>query len=105
LSHLRASVRFVGRFEAILDTLDSLIEETKEPELTGIRISMTQPGVILTVLVLVDILKPVNFLSLYLQEDCGTFTELPARVTKCRNELQEVVNKYESCNYQELEFG
>jgi hypothetical protein len=56
---------FFGSFEAKLDTLDALIEETKEPELTGIRISMTQPGVILTVLVLVDILKPVNFLSLY----------------------------------------
>lgn len=32
------------------------------------------------ILVLVDERKPVNYLSLYLQQDCDPFTELPASV-------------------------
>ena len=105
LSHLKACVRFIERYEALLDTLDSLIQDTKEPELTGLRISMTTPSIVMTVLVLADILKPVNFLSLYLQHDVGTFTELPARVHKCQDDLRIITASYEAGTYQDLEFG
>lgn len=43
----------------------------------------TRHDVIAMILVLTNVLNPVNYLSLYLQQDCETFTELPAGVKNC----------------------
>ncbi|XP_052260782.1 E3 SUMO-protein ligase KIAA1586-like isoform X2 [Dreissena polymorpha] len=105
LSHLRACVRFISRYEQLLDTFDALIEDSREPEVQGIRHSATNRGVIAMILVLADVLKPVNYLSLYLQQDCGTFTELPARVKKCTDDLHDIVHNYQNMTLMGLEFG
>ena len=104
LSHLKACVRFIKRFEELLDTFDAIIDESRDPEVQGIRLSATRKDVIAMILVLADVLKPVNYLSLYLQQDCGTFTALPARVKKCTDDLHEIVDNYQNMNLTGLEF-
>lgn len=97
-------MRFIKRYEELLDTFDAIIQDSRDPEVQGIRHCATQKDVIAMILVLADVLKPVNYLSLYLQQDCGTFTELPARVKKCTDDLHEIVHSYQTMNLIGLEF-
>lgn len=87
-----------------MDSLDSIVESKKEPELRGIRDSMVRTDIAATALVLADILKPVNFLSLYLQEDCGTFTQLPTHVKSCTDDLEAIIQQYQQHNYEGLQY-
>ncbi|KAL5006843.1 hypothetical protein ScPMuIL_015649 [Solemya velum] len=86
LSHLQACSRFVNRYECILDTLDGIYEEKRDPEVMGIRGNTTNKMIVATILLLCDILKPVNMLSLYLQSPTSdsphsqTITDLARRL-------------------------
>lgn len=104
LSHFKACVRFIRRHEELLDTFDSLIEASRDQEVQGIRCSATRRDIVAMMLVLADVLKPVNFLSLYLQQDCGTFTDLPARVNKCTDDLHDIVHHYQNMELTGHEF-
>lgn len=97
-------MRFTARYEQLLDTMDSLIEDSHDPELQGIRTSMTKKDLVAMILVLSDILKPVNMLSLYLQGDCGVFADLPAKVQGCREHLEDVIQRYQQGNLEDLEY-
>ena len=80
ISHLHASVRFITCYEPLLDTLDNLYAEFKQPEVFGVRHFITRRDIVAMILLLCDVLKPVNFFSLYLQEDQVNFTHLDSRV-------------------------
>lgn len=97
-------MRFISRYECILDTLDALIVSTRDPEIEGIRARATSQKIVLTILVLTDVLKPVNFLSLYLQGDIGYFTNLPERVKACTTDLHSIIAQYQGGDFQGLEF-
>ena len=105
LSHLHASVRFIDRYEALLDTLDSLYAESKQPEVFGIRHFTTRRDVVAMILLLCDVLRPVNFLSLYLQEDQVNFTHLDSRVKQTLDDLHQLVAKYQAANYADTDFS
>ncbi|XP_053392551.1 uncharacterized protein LOC123566599 [Mercenaria mercenaria] len=94
LSHLQASARFISRYVCILDTLDAIYAEKREPEIRGIRQNVTDKNIVATVLLLCDILKPVNMLSLYLQEENVNFTSLPERVKVTIDSLTSLVAIY-----------
>ncbi|XP_053383488.1 uncharacterized protein LOC128549841 [Mercenaria mercenaria] len=104
LSHLSACLRFTARFESLLDTIDALVYDSHDADILGIRNHMMRQEFVATVLVLSDMLRPVNYLSLYLQEDCGTFTELPGRVQQCLDDLESISSRYQQHNLQDLEF-
>ncbi|XP_033751309.1 uncharacterized protein LOC117335439 [Pecten maximus] len=95
LSHLQASSRFISRYTCILDTLDSLYEERREPDIMGVRQSVTIKSVVATILLLTDILKPVNLLSLYLQEEHIRFTMLPSYVKNTTDHLHSLKDTYQ----------
>ncbi|KAH3865862.1 hypothetical protein DPMN_028906 [Dreissena polymorpha] len=94
LSHLQAAARFVSRYVCILDTLDSLFAEKRDPEIQGIRACITEKRTVATILLLCDILKPVNMLSLYLQEATVNFSELPAHVSNTTGHLSSLIELY-----------
>lgn len=60
--------------------------------------------IVFTILLLTDVLKPVNMLSLYLQGDIGFFTNLEIRVKVCVDELHQIIQNYQQGDLQELEF-
>lgn len=65
-SHGKASIRFSRRYVHIIDALDEIYDLKKEPEVFGLRMILTQRGVVAIILMLCDVLRPLNFLSLYL---------------------------------------
>ncbi|KAL5008565.1 hypothetical protein ScPMuIL_014146 [Solemya velum] len=95
LSHLQACSRFVNRYECILDTLDGIYEEKRDPEVMGIRGNTTNKMIVATILLLCDILKPVNMLSLYLQESNIRFTSLPNHVKLTTDLLHGLIETYQ----------
>jgi hypothetical protein len=57
------------RYSAVLDSIDSIYDEKKDPEILGLRTMMTDKKVIAAATVLCDMLKPVVLFSDYLQGD------------------------------------
>lgn len=90
LFHLHACSRFVSRYNCILDTLDAIYDDRKDPEVYGIRVSATNKSLLAGTVLLCDILKPVNMLSLYLQQEDINFTTLPIRVKETTDLLHQL---------------
>lgn len=55
---------FAFRYECIVDSLDTIYKEKREPGVYGIRLSMTNKKVVATILLLTDILRPIDILIL-----------------------------------------
>ena len=66
LTHGQASTRVLDRFKEILTTLESICEDTFEPELPCQRADMTEHVNIFTLRLMTDILRIINFFSLVL---------------------------------------
>ncbi|CAG2224053.1 unnamed protein product [Mytilus edulis] len=105
LSHLHACLRVIERYETIVDTLDSLYNDLKEPEIFGVRHILTRKDVVAMMLLLCDVLKPVNILNLCLQSENVNFTNLDQNVQKTIDALHEIKDKYQNNNYQDTEFA
>lgn len=104
MSHLKACERVMQRYIALLDCLDSLYEAKKEPEVFGIRQHLVRKDIVCTILLLCDILKPLDLLNLYLQEDEVNFTILLEKVRNCIHSLEDLIEKYRNENYESTAF-
>ena len=62
--HLSACLRLMVRFESLLDTMDALVHDSHVAEILRIRYHKMRQEFVGTVLVLSDMLRPVNYLSL-----------------------------------------
>ncbi|XP_033730344.1 uncharacterized protein LOC117319689 isoform X2 [Pecten maximus] len=91
LSHGKACIRFINRFQAITDTLDILYQERREPEVYGLRNCIMQKDFIAMVLLLCDVLQPVNRLSLFLQDADLNFVNVDIKVKATANELEALI--------------
>lgn len=96
LSHGKASIRLIEKYQPVLDTLDALYDERHEPEIFGLRCSLTDKSVIAMILVLCDVLKPVNILSLYLQSPTICFSKVETQVKVTINELEGLIALYQT---------
>ena len=56
-----------NKYFQIIDTLDHLLDVKKDPELTGIREAIMAKQTTAAILILCDILHPVNIFCKYLQ--------------------------------------
>lgn len=95
------------RYVCILDTLDALYTKSKEPDILGLRMMVTNKQVVATILLLCDILKPVHILSLYLQEENINFSSLPFHVKATNDLLHALIEKYQLGNLatQDVDFA
>lgn len=91
LSHGKAWVRFSTRYVQILDALDEIYDLKKEPEVLGLRMILAQTDVVAMILLLCDLLRSLNFLSLYLQDPHIRFTSVDNWVIATINELTELI--------------
>ena len=98
LSHGKATVRFIDRYGAILDTLDELYDEKREPEVHGLRATITKQNTVMMILLLCDVLKPVNVLSESLQKADINFMDVDSKVKATINELEEIEAKIQNRN-------
>ena len=67
LTHGETCNRIVSRFESLIDALDTLFFEKRDPESKGIRDLLLDSQMILILLLLAEVLAPVNTLSRILQ--------------------------------------
>jgi hypothetical protein len=67
LSHGEASNTVIERFHPLIDSLDEIINLTRDPTLTGLRTQLLNPDNVLFLLLLSDILTHVNRFSKFLQ--------------------------------------
>lgn len=99
LSHGRACERVSSRYLQLIETLDSLFSETKEPELRGIREQLLNPEIVLTILFLADFLEKVDILNLWLQSPDVSFSSIQMQITRLIDCLEEYCNKLEEGKY------
>ena len=67
LSHGDALQRLVSRFEPLVNCLDTLITDSRAPDVKGVRDELLELNTILMLLLLADVLVHVNWFSRYLQ--------------------------------------
>ena len=76
LTHGQASKRVLDRFEEIIATLNSICEDTFEPELRCYRADMMEQVNISTLCLMTNILGIISFFSLVLQKQERKFTDI-----------------------------
>ena len=76
LTHGQASKRVLDRFEEIITTLNSICEDTFEPELRCYRADMMEQVNISILCLMTNILGIISFFSLVLQKQERKFTDI-----------------------------
>lgn len=103
LSHLTACTRLSDRFVQVLDVLDDIYNEKKDPEIYGIRAGLLQKPLVAMILLLCDVLRQLHILSQYLQGSDVNFTYLPFHVKQTTEQLHLLIdslnNNDESTNF------
>ena len=67
LTHGDTSVRVISRFRPLVAALDTIFTERKDPEAKGIRDQLLSPNIILMLLLLAEVLGPINLFCKSLQ--------------------------------------
>ena len=90
MSHGAASVFIINRFESIINSLDEIIHNKNDSELMGIRAQLLEPSNILFLLLLVDVLQPVNRFSMFLQTRNLVFNSANAKLNQLMESLGDI---------------
>ena len=99
LSHGMACIRFIDRYQAVIDTLDSIYDERKEAEVFGLRTMIMQKNTVAMILLLCDVLRQINVLSLCLQDSSINFMDVDTKVKAATNELENLMGLLRANDY------
>lgn len=83
----------MSRFSQILDALDGIYDDRKEPEVFGLRCAMLRKDVVAMIYLLCDVLHIVNGLSTFLQTENLNFTDVPHKVDSAVNKLHILIDQ------------
>lgn len=83
----------MSRFSQILDALDGIYDDRKEPEVFGLRFAMLRKDVVAMIYLLCDVLHIVNGLSTFLQTENLNFTDVPHKVDSAVNKLHILIDQ------------
>ena len=67
LTHGEAWSRIISRFEPLVDALDAIYNEKRRPDVKGVRDTLLQPQIICMLLLVAELLVPINYFSKFLQ--------------------------------------
>ena len=94
LTHGETSIRVISRFKPLIQALDAIFLERKDPDAKGIRDQLLSPPLILMLLLLAEVLLPINHFCKFLQTRnlnyclvMGKFKRLIAKLGQIKNEL------------------
>ena len=90
LTHGETCNRIVSRFESLIDALDTLFFEKRDPESKGIRDLLLDSQMILMLLLLAEVLAPVNTLSRILQTRNLNFLLLEGKFNRLLASLEKI---------------
>ena len=90
LSHGDALQRLVSRFEPLVNCLDTLITDSRAPDVKGVWDKLLEPNTILILLLLADVLVHVNQFSQYLQTRNMIFAMLMPKFGRLVESMQHL---------------
>ena len=90
LTHGETCNRIVSRFESLIGALDTLFFEKRDPESKGTRDLLLDSQMILMLLLLAEVLAPVNTLSRILQTRNLNFLLLEGKFNRLLGSLEKI---------------
>ena len=79
LTHGESCIRIISRFHPLIDALDVIFLERGDGEAKGVRDGLLEPNLLL-LLLLAEVLNPINILSKYLKTSTLVYTSISAKV-------------------------
>ena len=76
LSHGETTKRLISQFQPLIDSLDIMIMKHRKLETIGIRDELLKPRTILMLLIVADVLVPINRFSMFLQKKTLLYADI-----------------------------
>ena len=86
LTHGEACWRIISRFEPLVDVLDAIYNEKRCPDMKGVRNALLQPQNIFMLLLVAELLAPINYFSNFLQTTSLNYSSI-------KNKLGSVIER------------
>ena len=80
LTHDKSCIQVIVKFEPLLDALDSIFMERGDAEAKAVRDQLLQPEIICMLLLLSEVLSPINIFSRYLQTSPLLYCDVGAKL-------------------------
>ena len=96
LTHGESCARIISRFEPLIDALDTIFFERGDAEAKGVRDQLLEPGLLLMMLLLAEVLAPINNLSKFLQTSTLLYTSVTTKVNSLIDRLHKIKDGLEN---------
>ena len=90
LTHGETSIRVINRYKPLIAALDTIFHEKKDPEAKGIRDQLLSPDMILILLLLAELLVPVNRFCKFLQTRNLNYGLVMAKFKQVISKLEQI---------------
>ena len=90
LTHGESCIRIISRFEPLVDALDTIFFQRGDAEAKGVRDQLLQPDVLCMLLLLAEVLAPINNLSKYLQTSTLLYCSVSIKVERLLARLRRI---------------
>ena len=102
LTHGESTSHIISRFEPILDALDTIVYEKGDAEAKAVRDQLLEPSITLFLLLLAEVLAPVNIFSKYLQTSNLVYLSVTSKLSELFSHLNEIKESLQ--NHDSLDF-
>ena len=80
LMHGEACWRIISWFEPLVDALDAIYNEKRYPDVKGVRDALLQPQNICVLLLVAELLVPINYFSKFLQAKSLNYSSIKKKL-------------------------
>ena len=93
LTHGETSIRVIDRFKPLVTSLDALFKDKNDPEAKGIRDILLDPQILLTLLLLAEVLVPINNFCKFLQTRNLNYSLVMGKYKRVISKLETIKNE------------
>ena len=90
LTHGESCMRIISRFGPLLDALDCIFTQRGDAEAKGVRDQLLEPEIICMLLLLAEVLAPINNFSRYLQTSTLLYCDVTAKLDRLLQRLHTI---------------
>ena len=98
LTHGESCARVISRFEPLIEALDSIFMERADAEAKGVRDLLLEPDILCTLLLLAEVLAPINIFSKFLQTSTLLYCSVTAKLERLLNRLGDIKDELKDHN-------
>ena len=107
LTHGEACWRIVSRFDPLVDALYAIYNRKRCPDVKGVRDTLLLPQNIFMLLLVTELLVPINYLSKFLQTRSLNFSSIKNKlgsIVECLKLVQEGLEDYDAIDSSLIHF-